>query len=544
MSRALATVGGLVLAMTGCQLPKPDPQSFPAPSVVTVGPPAVTRTPSEPKTAVVPASHAEPESLPAPRPVDGEVKPGGDPPAPPKAAPAIQGSPASKGGPLALDEVLSAVERHYPLLRAVELERATTGGRLLTTLGAFDHNLSATAEGQGPATYENFRSTLGVSRGLPTGGLGVFAGYRTGYGEFPTYNLGQKTAEGGEFRAGVSVPLLRDRAIDRPRAAVRQAGIDVALAEPTIERQRLDFRRAAARSYWNWVATGHRLRVADTLLKLAVDRDEQLKARVAAGPAANIERVDNQQNIALRNGVRVQAERAFQQAGIDLSLFLRDDAGNPTLAATDRLPSFPALSPVDTATFEPALQTAFELRPEPRRLRLLRDKAAVDLALAENQVLPTLNAVVAGSQDVGYGKSSLSGPNGLDRSSLNAGLAFALPVERRDALGRVATARAQLAQLDFQLRNAEDVVRADVQDTFSALERAHEFAKQAKARVELARVVAAAEREQLRLGRSDVLRVTLREQAAFEADIVEISAQQDYFRALADYLAALGIGGK
>ena len=105
-------------------------------------------------------------------------------------------------------------------------------------------------------------------------------------------------------------------------------------------------------------------------------------------------------------------------------------------------------------------------------------------------------------------------------------------------------AEAQLAQIDQQLRYTEDVVRAEVQDTFSALERAFEFYQQAKKRVELARLVARAEREQLRLGRSDVLRVTLREQAAFDAEVVEIGGQQDYFRALADFKAALGIGGK
>ena len=37
-----------------------------------------------------------------------------------------------------------------------------------------------------------------------------------------------------------------------------------------------------------------------------------------------------------------------------------------------------------------------------------------------------------------------------------------------------------------------------------------------------------------------MLRVTLREQAAFDAEVVEIGAQQDYFRALADFGAALG----
>ena len=138
----------------------------------------------------------------------------------------------------------------------------------------------------------------------------------------------------------------------------------------------------------------------------------------------------------------------------------------------------------------------------------------------------------------------MSGPNGLDRSTLSAGLAFQLPVQQRDARGRVMVAQAQLAQIDQQLRHAEDVIRADVQDNFSALERAFEFYQQAKKRVDLARLVARAEREQLRLGRSDVLRVTLREQATFDAEVVEIAAQLDYFRSLWDLRAALGIDAK
>jgi len=85
---------------------------------------------------------------------------------------------------------------------------------------------------------------------------------------------------------------------------------------------------------------------------------------------------------------------------------------------------------------------------------------------------------------------------------------------------------------------AEDQVRAEVQDAYSMLERAYEFHKQAAKRLELARMVADAEREQLRLGRSDVLRVTIREQAKFEADVLEISARQDFWRAESDLRAA------
>ena len=535
MTLRSAVIVTFLIAGSGCHaVPRDRWAESPGPPIASHLPPPPGKPKPDPvaTNSVIPAAHTVPEP-----------KVGSEPPAAPGAPPSLRGSAPSVGGPLALDEVLASVESHYPLLRAVELERGIAGGRLVSAMGAFDLNLTAGADGQG-TTYDNFRSAAGVSRGLPFGGLGAFAGYRHGTGDFPTYNLGQKTADGGEFRAGLTIPLFRDRAIDRPRANVQQARLDVALAEPTIERGRLDFLRAASRTYWNWVAAGQRLKVVESLVALAVERDGQLKARVEAGPAANIERIDNQQNIALRNGVLVQAQRGFQQATIDLSLFLRDGSGTPTLAGADRLPGFPEVQPIDLKSFDASLQTAFDLRPEYRRLRLQREKAAVELRLAANQTLPGVNAVVAASQDVGGGKSSPSGPNGLDRTALSAGVAFQLPVQRRDARGRELVARAQLAQIDQLVRQAEDLVRAEVQDAFSALERAFEFQQQAKKRVELARLVARAEREQLRLGRSDVLRVTLREQATFDAEIVEIGAQQDYFRALAEFRAALGLGGK
>ena len=456
--------------------------------------------------------------------------------------PDIKGAPLSQGGPLMLQEVLDAVEANYPLLRAIEQERILAGGRLLSSMGAFDLNLIASGNSQDPATYNNYRSNLGINQLMPFGGIGTFAGYRTGFGEFPTYYLDQKTADGGEFRAGLNIPLMRDREIDRVRAGLQQAKIDTQIAEPLIERQRLDFQRAAARIYWNWVGAGQRLKIAEKLVRLAVERDAQLKAKVEAGPTANIERVDNQQNIAFRNGLLVQAQRGFQQAIIDLSLFLRDATGTPTLAGLERLPMFPGdIKQMEMNRFDQYVQKALDQRPEPQRIRLQRDRVTVDLRLAENQNMASMNATLTGAQDLGYGKSPLSGPNGLDRSSLNAGLSLQLPIQQREAKGKIVVANAQLAQLNQQLRHTEDLVRAEVQDGYSALERAYEFCQQAKKRVELARLVASSEREQLLLGRSDVLRVTLREQAAFEAEIIEISSQQEFFRAQVEFRIALGL---
>ncbi len=494
---------------------------------------------------LTPVAHGQ---QPAPEPLDLPPPANGQPPAPltadlePPPVIGIQSVPGAiideRADPLTLGEVLQSVLTHYPLLQAVERERSVAAGRFTTAQGAFDTNVNMAGNALAPGTYENYRSDFGLSQQFMVGGISAFGGYRTGFGDFPTYSLAQKTADIGEFRGGLTMPLARNRDIDRPRATHAQARIDMRLAEPAIERSRLDYLRAAARSYWAWQGAGERFGASERVLQLAIDRDEQLELKVDAGAVANIERVDNQQNIALRNGLLVQADRGVQQAAIDLSLYHRDPAGRPLLARRTRTRPVPLPVQPTMALYEQALARAFGARPEFRRLSLQKEKLIVERRLAANQTLPGIDAQILGNQDAGYGKSPLSGPEGLDRQVLQGALVFQMPAQRRDARGKLQTLDAQLMQLDRQLSFANDQVRAEVQDAFSMLERAYEFHRQVRKRLELARIVAEAEREQLRLGRSDVLRVTIREQAKFEADVMEISARQDFWRAESDLRAA------
>jgi hypothetical protein len=464
--------------------------------------------------------------------------PGGAKLTPPTERPIPGAATDERDAPLTLCEVLQSVMLHYPLLLAVERERGIAAGRLTSAMGAFDTNVTGAGTSLAPGTYENYRSDFGMQQLLPYGGVSFFGGYRTGFGDFPTYNLQQLTADAGEFRGGLTMPLAKNRDIDRARATRAQAEIDVSLAEPMILRSRLDYMRAAARSYWNWTGSGERRRAADYLVDLAVERDVEIGLRVDRGAVANIERIDNQQNIALRQAVVVQADRGVQQATIDLSMFFRDPAGKPLLAGRRRMQPFPEPIAPTPMLFEQSLVRALAARPEFQRLALQREKLIVERRFAENQILPGLDAQIAGNQDAGFGKSSLSGPFGLDRQVLTASLVFQMPAQRRDARGRVAATQSQLVQIERQLQFAEDQIRAEIQDTYSALERAYEFHKQAAQRLDLAQVVARAEREQLRLGRSDVLRVTLREQAKFEAEIYEIGARQEFWRSESDLRAA------
>jgi len=453
---------------------------------------------------------------------------------------AILGTPISaERKPLQLQEVLESVERYYPLLKAIEEERRVAAGRFLSALGAFDTNLRANSANVPLGTYENYRFSTGIDQAFTSTGLTAFTQYRTSYGDFPIYYGDRKTGLGGEFRAGVAIPLLKDHEIDRRRANLQQARLNQEGAEPVIDRQRLDFFRAAARVYWNWVASGERQRLALALAELARTRDKQLNELEINKLVSRIERVDNQQNIAARQTLLVDAQLRFQQASIELSLYLRDDNGSALMPDINRLARFPEPRRFDDTQFEAQLQEAYEIRPEIRRLRLQRESLEVELRWAINQTLPAVNAFVAGSQDMGMGKPS-TGPSRLDRSSLDVGFEFQMPIQRRDAQGRVETTRAQLRQIVWQEQFARDAVRAELQSAFAALDRFYEMHEQALKRVALARQVAEAERQRLKDGDSDVLRVTLREQAAFDADVIEIGAKADFFRAEAEWKAALG----
>jgi outer membrane protein, heavy metal efflux system len=256
--------------------------------------------------------------------------------------------------------------------------------------------------------------------------------------------------------------------------------------------------------------------------------------------SAPLDRLDNQQNIVARQAIVIEAQLRWQQASIDLSLFLRDALGQPIIPTQAQLPVFPTpVAPVPSR-LNGVIEDALGRRPEVRRLRLQRETLEVELRWAENQTLPQLNAFVAGARDLGFAKPT-TGPGRLDRESLEVGVELALPLQFRDARGRAETLRAQVRQLQGQERFAADAIRAEVQATFASVERGYALWSQAQTRTGLAAEVARGERELFALGRSDVLRITLREQAAFDAQVIEVGAKQEYFRARADHQAAAGI---
>lgn len=442
--------------------------------------------------------------------------------------------PPAPMGPLALDDVLRSVTNQYPPLLSALIERDIANGRLRSAQGVFDFNVFAKAFGNPTGYYESRTLDAGFEQFLGAWGSSVFGGYRLTRGTLPDYDK-NRTQPDGEPRLGVRIPLLRDGSIDRRRAALLQARLDRELADPFIQRQQLDFIRAAAFAYWQWLGAGQRLAIAEELLRVAISRGAALTNQANAGLVRPIVLTDNQRLVVSRQLGVVQARRRFEAAAIALSLFHRDTLGNPLPPGRQQLPAaFPNVAQPDASRVEPDTVAARVQRPELRRIRLQRERADIDRRLAKNNLLPNLDVGAAVSQDLGSQRYRDKG-----ELEVEAGVEFKLPLQRRDAQGRLQAAEAQIERLGAEEAFARDRIAADIRDAFSAWEAAFEQARQTRLNVQLASELEEAEKTLFERGAADLLALQIREQATFEARVLEADALAEYFRARADYDTAI-----
>lgn len=444
---------------------------------------------------------------------------------------------ASSAAPLTLDEVLTSVNARYPPLLAALIDQDIASGRLRQAEGAFDLTLNANLNSSPMGYYDGRTGSVMLEQALNAWGAKVYGGYRLSSGFLPNYNL-QRTPNDGQLTAGIKFSLLRDGRIDKERATRAQARLNEAAVDPQILRARLDFNRAATVAYYQWVAAGLRLDAAEALLRVARERDSAVQEQVKRGALAPIVRVDNERLVVARQLALTQAQRRFEAHAIELSLFLRDRDDQPVLAPRARLPgSFPATGEHQRLRVDEDTREALRRRPELRTFSISLERLEVDRQLANTDLLPSLDVGVETRQS----PQNRRLPD-LEGNETKLGIEFNLPLQRREARGRLQAVEGQIRQVQTQERFARDRITAEIRDTHSALAAAAAQVEQASRNVTLAVALEEAERLRFRQGAADLLALQIREQATFDARLAELDTYLEYFRSLANYRAAVVAG--
>ncbi|HBN77124.1 MAG TPA: transporter [Planctomycetaceae bacterium] len=436
---------------------------------------------------------------------------------------------------VSLDSVIGSVYQSFPLLESAYAGRRIAEGDQMSAAGAYDFKFKAASENNALGFYQNYRQSLGFAQPLYGGGE-FFAGYRVGNGSFEPWYLERQTNEGGEFKTGVNIPLAKDRNIDQRRAELWRSNYSRKMVEPEIHALLIAFIQEGSYAYWEWVAAGEKLLIAEKVLVLAQERTDRIRQQVENGFIDPPELTDNLRLVSEREAKLAEVLQKYQKAAIKLSLYLRDYEGSPIVLGIKDLQQFPSPEERLETSVDLDIQLAISNRPELIVMDFLRKQLQLDFSAAQNETRPTIDTQWIASQDIGQPTSP---KNDKGEFVLEASVFMDVPLQRRKARGKMFAIEGKMTQLQAKRKMTEDKIAVEVQTVHTAMQAALKRYVSTKQAVEYAEDLAQRERRNFELGSSDLLKVTLREQYAVEASEKVIDALRDFYQAEVDYRATL-----
>ncbi|HSB46300.1 MAG TPA: TolC family protein [Nitrospira sp.] len=444
--------------------------------------------------------------------------------------------------PLSVDEIHAWIDRSHPLLKGAGTERVMARGKMLKALGAFEPTLINDTE------LERFISSSDPGKGTQTVGFNdtlVEARHPWGF----KYNAGVREVINGpanipdlsfnngnsQVLLGGSFPLLKGLLVNPENAELQRSELADPRADIKIAQTRQDLFLAAATQFWDWVAAVKFAEVQRRAVGVAEDRFRQVEGRAKAGAVAPLDVVEANQEVQRRREVAIAAQRLVEQEQLKLSMFLWENNApvNPPL---DRAPDFPSQMLVPTPeTIKAHKIQAKADRPEIKEIDIEAKLNNIDLELAKNNLLPSLDAEAAPAR-------------APEKFVLGLGYRFGLelrvPILQRKSRGEVLEAQGKADRFVLTQKFREQQVVIDVDNALSAIERAKERIAAAVESLRLAKTLEEGERFRFSLGATSVLFVNLRERNSVDSEGQVIRAKSDYQKALALYQWAIGAWGK
>ncbi len=443
---------------------------------------------------------------------------------------------------LTLDKVLNSSIRYAPkILESIEKQRRAESTQFAAR-GAFDPSFEQNSLLWLNGFYNGSSIDSALVQPLQNSGGKVYGGYRSGTGTFPIYEDELATLSRGELNIGVLLPLLRDRDFDKKRFKLRDGELGIELAETDLLLSQVQVQHDAMIAYWRWLAAGRRLAIYEHLLEIAEERDLAFKERFAAGDIAEIDIVENAQNVLKRRALVAQTRGNFEVAALTLSLYFRSNDGKPRVPERSQLPDrFPFIDTSVVDNIDQDIENALSRQMELSRIDIEIEQAQLQLKLSENLFKPKVDVGAKAARDFGTGSATREG------NDIIMELAISMPIGRRSARGEIGAARARLNELKFERQQVQERLRANIIQLSHSLKANAEFANLASQEVTQATRLEQAELKRAIEGASTFFLLNVREENTANTRVRRVIATLTYFETLANYyavtanMAALGI---
>ncbi len=451
---------------------------------------------------------------------------------------------SQKGDTLSWQNFRWQVQGFHPAIRQADLAQRRVEAELLAARGGFDLKTYADYEEKHFNKKTYFRNLQSGVKMPSWYGLEFKAGYTYAVGDF--INPGSSVPSAGQAALGVEWSLLNGFGMDERRADLKMARLGLGLG--ALERGAIlnDISLDAAKSYANWVWANNQIAVIEGALVQARIRHEGVRESFVQGDRAALD--------TLETFIQLQSRQ------IDLSLALLDSRN-----ALQQMQIFrwdnagPDQRPIDTNTPAPRLEKiaflpektaettvqlvadALQQHPELGMYRIKGQQLAIEKRLKMEGLKPVLNL---NYNILGRGWTFFPTPteNGMAMlaNDIKWGVNFSMPITNRKARGGVQMATLKIVHNDLYIKQKQQEIenkvvqyRNDLATLGSQLELLRNITSNYRSLLD-------GENEKFRLGESSVFLVNTREQRWLDAQLKYLKTLNEYLKAEAGLLWAMG----
>lgn len=419
-------------------------------------------------------------------------------------------------------ELVASVKKNFPTLKAQQdlIEEA----RALATSnrGVFDPRLIGRSYAQPEGGYQREYFDVALEVPIEDSAVKLYTGYRIGRGNWPVYYQEDLTNRDGEWRLGLSLPLLRDFTLDDKRLKLYQSELEITKKKLTKELMQVKVIEEARLNYWEWVRLSKLLNINNMQLSIAKERQKALEHQERLGDLERIKLVENKQQILLRENLVQQTKRELEKAAVNLSLYYRDANGKPiVLRQQESSKTNKALNQYTLKTNN--LSYLYSYHPELKLINVHRRQLLLALKYAYNALKPEFNLNLYTEQDYGEGTPALG------VRSYNIGLHYQIPLRQRKAKGMIKAAKDSLNALAHNERFIKDTLYNKTNALLLDLSKNAVSYSLEQEQAIVSKRVLDAEVEKFNAGTSSLFLVNQREQKYAEEQRDIVNSMVDYY---------------
>lgn len=441
-------------------------------------------------------------------------------------------------GALSPGTVKESALKHHPMVQAA-IERMREGQEKLTgARGAFDAKIVSDYKRQTKHDHNTTLSRTQLEKPLRFANSKIYVGAEQisnpqGF-LAPIYHTGNPTTQTGNYTLiGLKFSLWKNLLIDPDRAALKNAKYNSTIAKAEKKLTEWQISRLGQLSYWEWVTAKKVKNAFEELLKNGEMRNEYLVTRSKRGDIAQILVTENEQYVASRKGLLQAAKERLLRAEYALSLFHRDEKGDPIIPGIDETyEDYPSdLSVlIEKLDLTSNLDALMEKRPDMKNLALNVAKNEVDVDLAKQDLKPQLDVTTE------YFERSIEHPN-MPKDYLMVMAQVKIPIERNLGNGNIAAAKARRMIAEKEMSYGLQSYKYEVMALRQAIKLQLEQVVQSEIEFTKSKELVVSEAYKFKTGGGNLFLVNLREQAQANAESSFHEARLGFMNTLLSYQA-------